>query len=61
MCDSGGGQFVGKEGGDRERERERENERERERGKERQREGDGEDEEGARVLWALRGNLCLAF
>ena len=24
-------------------------------------EGDGEDEEGARVLWALGGNLCLAF
>ena len=46
---------MGKEGGDWERERERE------RGKERQREGDGEDEEGVRVLWALGGNLCLAF
>ena len=46
MCDSG--VFVGREGGERERERER------------QREGDGE-EEGARVLWALGGNFCLAF
>ena len=67
------GQFVGKGGGEsereRERKRERERERERERGRERQREGDGEEEEegdgeeeeGARILWALGGNLCLAF
>ena len=52
-------QFVGREGGERERRREMERERERER--ERQREGDGEEEEGARVLWALGGNLCLSF
>ena len=63
------GQFVGRESErERERERKRERERERERGRERQREGDGEEEEGdgeeeegARVLWALGGNLCLAF
>ena len=33
-----------------------------EREKEREREGEGEDqEEGGWVLWALGGNLCLAF
>ena len=56
MCDSG--VFVGREGVERERKREREKERQREGDGE---EGDGEDEEGARVLWALGGNLCLAF
>ena len=40
----------------REREREREGD-----GRGREREGEGEEEEGGRVLWALGGNLCLAF
>ena len=57
---------MGREGGERERKRKREREKEKERGRERQREeeeeGDGEEEEeGARVLWALGGNLCLPF
>ena len=58
---------MGREG-EREREREREREGERERGKgknrgrERGKEGHGEGRRGgARVLWALGGNLCLAF
>ena len=56
------GQKGGESERERERERKRDRERERERGRERQREGDGEEEEeGARVLWALGGNLCLAF
>ena len=63
MCDSG--VFVAKLWAERERERERE--RGKERGRERQREGDGEEEgeveeeQGAMILWALGGNLCLAF
>ena len=51
------------EGEERERERKREGERERQREGEGERDTDreGEGGEGGRVLWALGGNLCLAF
>ena len=54
MCDSG--VFVGNLWAEREREGEGEGE-----GGGGEREGEGEEEEGRRVLWALGGNLCLAF
>ena len=67
VCDSG--EFVGNLWAEMERKRERESEGERkrqregegERDTEREEEGEGEEEGRERVLWALGGNLCVAF
>ena len=58
MCDSG--VFVGNLWAERE-ERGRGRGRGEGEGKGRGRGPDGEEEGGGRVLWALGGNLCLAF